>query len=58
MRLGRDSMTSFNQRGCDEIMCQFIKNLDSSYDIDCEVEIEEVIEPNNHSSVNIETIES
>ncbi len=57
MRLGRDSMTSFNQRGCDEIMCQFIKNLDSSYDIDNKVEIEEIIEPNNHSSVNIETIE-
>ncbi len=57
MRLGRDSMTSFNQRGCDEIMCQFIKNLDSSYDINNEVEIEEVIEPNNHSSVNIKTIE-
>ena len=57
MRLGRDSMTSFNQRGCDEIMCQFIKDLDSSYDIDNEVEIEEVIESNNHSSMNIETIE-
>ena len=57
MRLGRDSMTSFNQRGCDEIMCQFIKNLDSSYDIDYGVKIDEVIEPNNDSSVNIETLE-
>ncbi len=56
MRMGRDSMISFNQRGCDEIMCQFIKDLDSSYDIDNEIEIEEVIEPNNPSSVNIETL--
>ncbi len=29
-----DSMDLFNSRGCDEIMCQFIKDLDSSYDID------------------------
>jgi hypothetical protein len=57
VRLGRDSMTSFNERGCDEIMCQFIKDLDSSYDIDYGVENEKVIKPNNHSSVNIETIE-
>ena len=55
--MGRDSMTSFNERGCDEIMCQFIKDLESSYDIDNVEEIEKVIQSNNHSSLNIETID-
>jgi hypothetical protein len=56
MRLGKDSMISFNERGCDEIMSQFIKDLDSTYDIYNEVEVEDVIEPNDYSSVKIETI--
>ncbi len=29
--LRTDSMDSYNARGCDEIMCQFIKDLDKSY---------------------------
>jgi hypothetical protein len=43
-------MDSFNARGCDEIMCQFIKNLDTSYDV-AALEIyteEEEIEPRNY----------
>jgi hypothetical protein len=31
--LRRDSMDLFNERGCDEIMCQFIKDLDTSHKI-------------------------
>ena len=50
-------MVSFNRRGCDEIMCQFIEDLDSKNDIDNWVEVEEVIMPNNHFSVNIETMD-
>ncbi len=57
MRLAKESMISFNERGCDEIMCQFMKDLDSSFDIDSGLEIEEFIEPNKHSCVKIETIE-
>jgi hypothetical protein len=53
----QNSMDSYNRRGCDEIMCQFIKDLDSSYEIKNQAEIEEVIKPNKHFSVNIETIE-
>ncbi len=49
-------MISFNERGCDEITCQFMEDLDS-FDIESGLEIEEVIEPNNHTGVNIETIE-
>ena len=52
MRLGRDSMTSFNERGCDEIMCQFIEDIDTTYNID--IEVEEIIEPDNLSSINLE----
>ena len=33
-RLTTDSLTSFNERGCDEIMCQFIQDLD----VEAEVE--------------------
>jgi hypothetical protein len=39
-------MISFNERGCDEIMCQFIEDVDPSYDI-LEVEFENEIEPKN-----------
>ncbi len=52
----KDSMISFNERGCDEIMCQFMKDLDASYDISAEkLQAEEEIEPNNHSSTNLKT---
>jgi hypothetical protein len=48
-------MDSFNARGCDEIMCHFIKDLNMSYDISVyDVEVVET-EPLNESSVNIET---
>ena len=50
-------MDLFNARGCDEIMCQFIKDLDSSYDFYNRVEVEEITEIKNNSIVNIETIE-
>ena len=56
MRMGRDSMTSFNERGCDEIMCQFVKDLDIFYDTDRVDEVEDKIEANNHSSLDLETI--
>ncbi len=56
MILGKDIMISFNERGCDEIMCQFIKDLDSSYETYNEVEVEEVIVVNDYSSVDIDTI--
>ncbi len=36
VRLDRDSMISFNERGCNEIMFQFIKDLDSSFNFDWE----------------------
>jgi hypothetical protein len=53
----KDSIYSSNARGCDEIMCQFIKNLEKSCDISVtEVEAEQEIEPNNHSSVNLKMI--
>ncbi len=54
----RDSLDSFNARGCDEIMCQFMKDIDLPCDIDIEVDIEEKnIGPNNHSSIiDLETI--
>ncbi len=53
----RDSMDSFNSRGCDEIMCQFIKDLDTSFDNSAVgVESEEENLHNNHSSVNLEII--
>ncbi len=51
VRLAKDSMISLNERGCDEILCQFMKDLDSSYDID--IEVEEEIEPNSHCNVNL-----
>ncbi len=57
MLLIRDTMVSYNARGCDEIMCQFIKDLDMSHDFStakvCDVE---EIQPNNHSNDNDETI--
>jgi hypothetical protein len=31
--LGKSSIISFNERGCDEIICQFIEDLESSFDI-------------------------
>ncbi len=57
VHLGKDSMISFNERGCDEIMCQFMKDLDSTFDIDSEPDVEEVNEPNNRCSLNFETLE-
>ena len=44
-------MVSFNERGCDEIMCQFMKDLDSPYDID--IDLEDELEHNNDFSVNV-----
>ncbi len=38
--MGRDSITSFNERGCDEIMCQFMKDLELSYEIEIEKEVD------------------
>ncbi len=50
-------MDSFNARGCDEIMCQFIKNLNQSYKIsDIHVEVVEDNQHSNLSSVNFEPI--
>ncbi len=57
VRLGKESIISFNKCGCDEIMCQFMKDIDLSFDIDNGLEFEEAIEPDNYSGVNIETIE-
>jgi hypothetical protein len=34
-----------------------MRDIDTSYEIDNIVEVEEEIEPNNHSIVNIDTIE-
>ncbi len=38
VRLNKDSMISFNERGCNEIMFQFIKDLDSSSEFDWEID--------------------
>ncbi len=47
-------MDSYNKRGCDTIMCQFIENLYSYYNISTEVASE--IEPKNYCNFNQETI--
>ena len=46
-------MDSYNRRGCDEIMCQFMKDLDSPYDIDIDIDLEDELEHNNDFSVNV-----
>ncbi len=54
--MGKESMISYNERGCDEIMCQFMKDLESSYNIEREVEVEYENEQKNYSNHNLKTI--
>jgi hypothetical protein len=51
-----DSLASFNRRGCDEIMSQFMKDLDLSYSLEKVSGVEKEIEPKNYFKCNLETI--